>query len=109
MQISAKGVVAKGLPSSEGFVVTAGSAAVANEVASCPEVVSSMRTALIQHGVLKLSGDHYLFTQDYVFRSPSIAAAVVQGRSANGRVDWKDQKGRSLNDIQAEEAQKQTD
>jgi hypothetical protein len=100
MQISAKGVVAKGLPSSEGFVVTAGSAAVANEVASCPSAVRSMRAALVENGVLKLSGDSYVFTQDYVFGSPSTAAAVVQGRSANGRVDWKDSKGRTLNELQ---------
>jgi len=107
MEINAKGVVAKGLPTSEGFVVTAGSGAVVGEVASCPDVVKSMRTALIQNGVLKLTGDSYVFTQDYVFRSPSIAAAVVQGRSANGRIDWKDHKGRTLNDIQKAETQAQ--
>jgi hypothetical protein len=103
MEINAKGVAAKGLPTSEGFVVTAGSRAVVGEVASCPDGVRSMREALIQNGVLKLTGDSYIFTQDYVFRSPSIAASVVQGRSANGRIDWRDHKGRSLNDLQEAE------
>ena len=100
LQIIAKGITAKGLPTSEGFVVIAGSSAVLGEVASCPSAVKSTRAALAQNGVLKLSGDSYVFTQDYVFGSPSTAAAVVQGRSANGRVDWKDSKGRTLNEIQ---------
>jgi hypothetical protein len=100
LEITAKGITAKGLPTSEGFVVIAGSSAVVGEVASCPSAVKSMRAALVQNGVLKLSGDSYVFTQDYVFGSPSTAASVVQGRSANGRVDWKDSKGRTLNEIQ---------
>ena len=100
LQITAKGITAKGLPTSEGFVVIAGSSAVLGEVASCPSAVRSMRAALVQNGVLELSGDSYVFTQDYVFGSPSTAAAVVQGRSANGRLDWKDNKGRTLNEIQ---------
>jgi hypothetical protein len=103
MQIIAKGVVAKGLPTSEGFVVMAGSGAVVGEVASCPESVRSMRAALLQNGVLKAGGNGYVFTQDYVFGSPSTAAGVVQGRSANGRVDWKDHKGRTLNELQETE------
>jgi hypothetical protein len=100
LQIIAKGITAKGLPTSEGFVVISGSSAVLGEVASCPSAVRSMRAALVQNGVLELSGDSYVFTQDYVFGSPSTAASVVQGRSANGRVDWKDSKGRTLNEIQ---------
>ena len=38
--------------------------------------------------------------QDYVFASPSAAAGVVQGRSANGRVDWKTKDGKTLKDLQ---------
>lgn len=30
-----------------------------------------------------------VFTQDYPFASPSAAAAVVLGRNANGRIEWK--------------------
>ena len=29
------------------------------------------------------------FTRDYVFASPSAAAAVVTGRQSNGRIGWK--------------------
>jgi hypothetical protein len=44
------------------------------------------------------------FSQDYVFSSPSTAAAVVLGRSANGRVEWKDSQGRMLKQLQGMEA-----
>jgi hypothetical protein len=52
-----------------------------------------------------MNGESYIFTQDYVFGSPSTAAAVVQGRNANGRVDWKDHNGRTLKDLQEAEAE----
>lgn len=40
-------------------------------------------------GVLASNGsEHLLFSDDYAFSSPSAAAAVVSGRSANGRTAW---------------------
>ncbi len=38
--------------------------------------------------------------QDYSFNSPSAAAAVILGRSANGRTEWKDVQGKTLKQIQ---------
>lgn len=45
---------------------------------------------LVRSGVLALTPDgrHREFTRDYAFSSPSAAAAVVSGRSANGRTQW---------------------
>jgi hypothetical protein len=40
-------------------------------------------------GVLQLDGDHCVFTKSYAFKSPSAAAAVVNGRPANGTIEWK--------------------
>ncbi|MNC69923.1 hypothetical protein D3C75_1206690 [compost metagenome] len=34
------------------------------------------------------SSDNLVFSDDYAFSSPSAAAAVVCGRSANGRTSW---------------------
>lgn len=99
-----KGVVATGFEATQGFVVKAGSQAVGKSVPSMQQHVRSMfdlRQELIQNGVLQTDGDHYRFAQDYVFSSPSTAAAVVLGRSANGRVEWKDTTGRALKEIQA--------
>jgi predicted GIY-YIG superfamily endonuclease len=45
---------------------------------------------LVKRGVLCPTADGQLnvFSQDYAFNSPSAAAAVVAGRSANGRAHW---------------------
>ena len=102
-----KGVNATGYESTQGFVVYAGSEATPESVPSMQEHVRSMydlRVELISIGVLARNGAAFKFTQDYVFSSPSTAAAVVLGRSANGRIEWKDKAGRVLKDIQAADA-----
>ncbi|MCE9641040.1 MAG: GIY-YIG nuclease family protein [Betaproteobacteria bacterium] len=99
-----KVVVATGFEATQGFVVKAGSQAVGTSVPSMQQHVRSMfdlRQELIQNGVLQTDGERYRFAQDYVFSSPSTAAAVVLGRSANGRIEWKDTTGRALKEIQA--------
>jgi hypothetical protein len=48
-----------------------------------------MRQMLQERGVLKATQDHLIFETEYTFSSPSAAAAVVTGASANGRVVWK--------------------
>lgn len=102
-----KGVLATGYEASQGFVVRAGSQAVADTVPSMVQHVRGMydlRQELIGNGVLTMQGGLYQFTQDYAFSSPSTAAAVVLGRSANGRIEWKDATGRTLKELQAAEA-----
>ena len=101
-----KGVVASGYEASQGFVVKVGSQAVPDTVPSMQQYVRGMydlRQELIGNGVLVRNDDGYQFSQDYVFSSPSTAAAVVLGRSANGRVEWKDAQGRTLKAIQEKE------
>lgn len=100
LYLASKGVKAEGAESSEGFVVRAGSGAVKAEVPSCHAYIIELRSALVTNGVLKPAGDQLVFAQDYVFASPSTAAGVVQGRSANGRVDWKTKDGKTLKDLQ---------
>ncbi|WP_374519683.1 DUF4357 domain-containing protein [Hydrogenophaga sp.] len=45
----------------------------------------------------------YRLTQDDSFSSPSTAAAVVLGRGANGRIEWKDAQGLTLKELQGAE------
>ena len=40
-------------------------------------------------GVLATRGGACEFTKDYAFKSPSAAAAVVNGRPANGTLEWR--------------------
>jgi len=53
---------------------------------------------------MKADGAVLRFTQDYLFSSPSIAASLIHGRSANGRIEWKDANGRTLKALQEVEA-----
>jgi hypothetical protein len=102
-----KGVIAIGYEATQGFVVKAGSGAAGEEAPSMREYVRGVcdiRRDLKQNGVLQGTGEDYVFTQDYTFSSPSTAAAVVLGRSANGRIEWKDAKGRTLKELQEKEA-----
>ncbi|MGH1459780.1 MAG: GIY-YIG nuclease family protein [Paracoccaceae bacterium] len=44
---------------------------------------------LLANGVIAVDGDAGHLTTDYAFSSPSQAAGIVLGRSANGRTEWK--------------------
>lgn len=102
-----KGVEATGYESTQGFVVRKGSQAVAGVVESMAQYAANalaMRQELMGVGVLALSGGVYVMTQDYTFNSPSRAACVLLGRSANGRIEWKDAQGRTLKELQEAEA-----
>lgn len=102
--LRAKGVEARGVDDAEGFIVRAGSYAVKEVVPSIHAYLMELRKLLLAQGVLQEAGTVYQFTQDYAFNSPSTAAGVVLGRSANGRTEWKDPKGRTLKEIQEKDA-----
>jgi Domain of unknown function (DUF4357) len=70
---------------SEGFVVHKGSTARIEIVASIKGTTQErFRQQLVTEGLLALNGDHYVFTRDHLFASPSLAAIAVLARSANG-------------------------
>jgi len=102
--LKAKGIEARGQEAAQGFVVRVGSLAVKDEVPSIHAHLSELRRALLAQGVLEDVGTAYRLTQDYTFNSPSTAAGVLLGRSANGRQEWKDSRGRTLKEIQQAEA-----
>lgn len=82
---------------SEGFVVHKDSTARADIVASIKGTSQErFRDQLLTDGVLKLEGKHCVFTRDYLFSSPSMAAIIVLGRSANGWAEWKTDQGQTL-------------
>src|SRR5680860_765714 len=55
-----------------------------------------LRSELIKKKRLVEDGDDYVFSDDYVFNSPSAAAAVIKGASVSGAVEWKTKEGMSL-------------
>jgi len=101
LQIKGGGsVLGYGLDKSEGFVVLKGTRCLKKEVPSFSKGSRTLRASLLGRAVLKEEGDFFLFSQDYVFTSPSQAADIILGRSANGRMEWKNSSGLSLKEIQ---------
>lgn len=70
------------------FVVDAGSIVRKDWIGAGAHGYRSLYEELVKTGVLKEQGDHRIFTENYAFRSPSAAAAVVNGRAANGTTEW---------------------
>ncbi len=71
------------------FVVEAGSMGRLEWTGLEHHTYASLYAELRRSGVLTEQGAHCVFTQDYAFRSPSAAAAVVNGRASNGQIDWR--------------------
>lgn len=94
---AARGADARGFQTNEGFVVLKGSRIAESEVPSTPEPVKAKRVALIADKQI----ENFVLKKDVLFSSPSLAAAVVMGRSANGLVEWKLKGGSTLKDNQA--------
>lgn len=98
-----KGLKATGYLNPTGFVVMKGSEAVLKERASAhqyPYTLAS-RGRLIEEGTLVEEGDHLRFTNDAEFSSPSAAATVIHGGSANGLLAWKSKDGKTLKELEA--------
>ncbi|GAA0683298.1 GIY-YIG nuclease family protein [Marinobacterium maritimum] len=71
------------------FVVLAGSHAKAKWTGDA-HGYRNLHEQLCEDGVLQLdSSGLRVFSQDYGFSAPSAAAAVIAGRRANGRAEWK--------------------
>lgn len=56
---------------------------------STPHSYQALFTRLVNEGAIALQPNGLrVFADDYAFKSPSAAAAVVLGRNANGRTEW---------------------
>ena len=96
-----KGAEARGHRTPDGFVVLKGSTAVLQERQSAKNwpAVLATRKQMIADGTLVQKNGFYEFTKDAAFSSPSAAAAVVEGGSANGLIEWRTKDGRVLKEL----------
>ena len=92
-----KGVKANGLLVADGFVVLAGSIVTNSTVPSMSPNLKKLRDNLFTKGIINKDN---VFKQDHIFTSPSLAAATVLGRNANGRTEWKTQDQKSIKDLE---------
>ena len=96
-----KGAEARGYRTANGFVVLQGSTAVGKERPSASGYawVIAQRTQLIENGTLVEADGFLKFTQDVEFTSPSAAAVVIHGGTANGLESWKTKDGVTLKQL----------
>lgn len=84
----------------DGFVVFKGSKANKDLAPASNSTIRNLREKLIAQGILLEKGNIYEFQEDYLFNSPSSAAAQVLARNANGWTDWKDKSGKTLDELE---------
>ncbi|MEA2110346.1 MAG: GIY-YIG nuclease family protein [Pseudomonadota bacterium] len=101
-----KAAKAEGEYTEDGLVVFKGSLCNLQETQSAGPYVKNWRTQLIDDGVLDKANNVYKFNQDHIFSSPSIAAAVVLGRRANGWKEWKYKDGKTLDQVKRQGGKK---
>jgi hypothetical protein len=95
----ASGTQGRGQYTEEGFVVLQGSVGRRHSV---PSIVGTSDDnfcqRLLDQGVMRAEGDTVVFQRDHLFRSPSMAAVALLGRTANGWQEWKTPEGRTLDE-----------
>ncbi|HIG73801.1 MAG TPA: GIY-YIG nuclease family protein [Bacteroidetes bacterium] len=84
----------------DGLLVLAGSQAAKTVTASTRGAYAEkIRAKLLASGVLTETETHYVFAQDHLFTTPTAAAVAVIGRRTNGWKAWKDDRGRTLDEL----------
>ena len=99
IECSGRGIEAQGEYTEDGLVVFSGSKASKTTTSSIGGWVVNLREELLASKILFEDGDSYTFSKDYIFSSPSAAAAVVLGRAANGWTSWKYKDGKTLDEV----------
>lgn len=95
-----RGADASGEPTSDGFVVYKGSRASDSTTSSMSSNLVDFRKKLIENAVFIEKEGFFEFSEDFLFTSPSAAAAIVMGRSANGLTEWKLKNGKTLKEYE---------
>ncbi|RYH63484.1 MAG: GIY-YIG nuclease family protein [Alcaligenaceae bacterium] len=96
----ASGASGRGMYTEEGFVVLKGSIGRKENV---PSIIGTagerLRERLLNSGAMRVQGETVIFERDHLFKSPSMAALALLGRTCNGWIDWKTEAGRTLDAV----------
>ena len=102
--LTSKNIISLGYPMADrrnpSFMVLKGSKASLTIVQSLRQPIIDLRNELINSLVLTkdTSENCYIFTKNYLFSSPSMAASLIAGNSANGLEKWINKNGFTLKD-----------
>jgi hypothetical protein len=99
-RLRASRIRASGVVNARGFLVQKGSQAMPSSAISVQAYIERKRQRLLADGVFKANGKVWELTEDHKFDSPTTAAAVLLGRSANGRIKWETDSGSTLRQVQ---------
>ena len=96
-----KGAMARGQRTANGFVVYEGSTAVLKQRRLAHHYPGDLarRNQMIADKTLVERDGALVFTKDVEFSSPSAAAQVVHGGTANGLITWKSKDGMTLKEL----------
>jgi hypothetical protein len=93
-------ITASALLSDEGIVVLKGSQAALIVKSSLSNGYNKLRNKLIESKILKEQNGILVLSQDFLFTSPSQAAAILVGYAINGRNHWSDKNGLTLKEFE---------
>lgn len=83
----------------EGFVVFKGAKVRAQLTASADYRIADQQEKMRDNKILVGEGSSLTLDEDFLFKTPSQASALVLGRSSNGWRDWKNSDGKTLDEI----------
>ncbi len=94
-----KGITAKGILTDEGFLVKQNSKVSKETSESYYKPYLKQRNKLKEQKILIEEGEFFIFTKDYMFKSPSASASIILGITANGKEHWRRADGKLLKEI----------
>lgn len=104
--LSVGSIQATAIQTDEGIVVMQNSEAAKDIKNSLQYAYREQREKLINNGMLKLTGNKYIFQNNILFTSASAAAGVIVGYSIAGPQSWKTRDGKTLREIEQEKIKK---
>ena len=93
-------VKARAFYTNEGMVVLEGSFALMNPKKQQDPKMIAKRDEMLRKGILIEKDGYFVFTRDFLFKTPSGASGLLVLGSSNGWTDWKTESGQTLSDYQ---------
>ncbi|NUJ98005.1 GIY-YIG nuclease family protein [Candidatus Gracilibacteria bacterium] len=97
--LKSRGSDGVGFYNEEGFIVLKGSKISPKEIIPYQKelgYIENNRERLVENGII-LNG---IFTNDYLFKTPTSACNIIAGGNQNGWIEWKNKEGKTLDEME---------